>query len=109
MAGKICLTALTSVLLLVTKTNAVACPYAEAFKRGLLDSDLADTFKAVRNDPENADKLIGAHHAETKRADPQQGGLAGLVGPIIDGVIDLPLGGGLRTLKYLHLLVACPN
>lgn len=98
MVGKTIITAFTSAVLLTKEAHAVACPYAEAHKAGLLDRDLADKFEAVRNDPGNAHKIIGEHQANAKRADPQQGGLAGLVGPIIDGVLDLPLGGGLCTL-----------
>lgn len=97
MAGKAIVTTLTSVFLFTQHINAAACPYGEAFKAGLLDRDLADKFEAVRRDPQNADKIIGDHQEQVKRSDPQQGGLAGLVGPIIDGVLDLPLGGGLRT------------
>ena len=41
-----------------------------------------------------------ARHAGAKRQDPQQGGVAGLVGPIIDGVLNLPLGGGLCMFLY---------
>lgn len=102
MVSKLIITAFTSVVLLATEAHAVACPYAGAHKAGLLDRDLADKFEAVRNDPDNAHEIIGEHQAKTRRADPDQGGLAGLVGPIIDGVLDLPLGGGLCTLCLFH-------
>lgn len=100
MVGKLALASLSSILFVSPSASAAACPYAEAFKSGLLDRDLAYKYEAVKHDPENAARLIGAHH-QAKRADPQQGGLAGLVGPIVDGVLDLPLGGGLRTLSLV--------
>ena len=100
MVAKAIITALTSVLLLVDPSNAAACPFSEAHRAGLLDRSLADKFEAVQKDPRNADRLIGARHAGAKRQDPQQGGVAGLVGPIIDGVLNLPLGGGLCMFLY---------
>lgn len=100
MVAKAIITALTSVLLLVDPSNAAACPFSEAHRAGLLDRNLADKFEAVQKDSRNADRLIGARHAGAKRQDPQQGGVAGLVGPIIDGVLNLPLGGGLCMFLY---------
>jgi hypothetical protein len=97
MVAKTIITALTSVLLFVDTSNAAACPFSDAHKAGLLDSDLAVKFEAAQKDPKNADRLIGAHYAGVKRQNPQQGEVAGLVGPIIDGVLNLPLGGGLCT------------
>lgn len=69
-----------------------ACPF-EAMKRsGLLtEADLAK-FEAVKRNPEAAEALFQAH----KREAAPEPSPAGIIGPIVSGVLDLPYGGGLR-------------
>ena len=68
---------------------SVSCPYAELYSTGLLSKDDAAKFEAVKRDPKAADALLKAHKREPS---PQSGGL---IGPIVGGLLDLPLGGGL--------------
>ncbi|KAI9696140.1 MAG: hypothetical protein M1820_008281 [Bogoriella megaspora] len=81
---------------LPTFVASVACPFAELHKAGLLSPDDAAKFEAVKRDPAAAEILFQAHQAHRREAAPEpapQNG--GLIGPIVDGVLDLPLGGGL--------------
>ena len=68
------------------------CPF-ELLKRSgkLTEADLAK-FEAVKRDPKAAEALFQAHKREAA-PDPSP---AGVVGPIVSGVLDLPNGGGLR-------------
>ncbi|CAF9916746.1 hypothetical protein IMSHALPRED_003283 [Imshaugia aleurites] len=68
-----------------------ACPF-ELLKRSgaLTEADLAK-FEAVKRDPKAAEVLFQAHKREAA-PDPSP---AGVIGPIVSGVLDLPYGGGL--------------
>ncbi|KAG8525340.1 uncharacterized protein KY384_008984 [Bacidia gigantensis] len=73
------------------------CPFADLAKRsgGLTEDDRAK-LEQVRRDPSQAEALFKAHQAKKRAPTPQPQG--GIIGPILGGVLDLPLGGGLRKL-----------
>ena len=69
-----------------------ACPFAELRRSGFLSEDDIAKFEAVKRDPKAAEALLKAHQAEKREPAPQ----SCIIGPILNGVLDLPLGGGLR-------------
>ena len=76
---------------------SVACPFAELHRAGLLSPDEASKFEAVRRDPKAAEVLF-EHHKREVAPTPQAGGL---IGPTLDGILDLPLGGGLCKASHV--------
>lgn len=82
---------LTLIAGLVARAFA-ACPFEMLKRSGVLtEADLAK-FEAVKRDPEAAEVLFQAH----KRKAAPNPSPAGVIGPIVSGVLDLPYGGGLR-------------
>ena len=75
-----------------------ACPFAELKRSGVLSEDDIAKFEAVKRNPKAAEALFKAHQAEKREPGPQ----SGIIGPILNGTLDLPNGGGLR--KCLILL-----
>ena len=71
-----------------------ACPFAELRRSGVLSEDDIAKFEAVKRNPKAAETLFKAHQAKKREPAPQPG----LIGPIVNGILDLPLGRGLR--KY---------
>ena len=69
-----------------------ACPFAELKRSGVLSEDDIAKFEAIKRDPKAAEALFKAHQAEKREPAPQ----SGIVSPILNGVLDLPLGGSLR-------------
>ena len=69
-----------------------ACPFAELRRSGVLSEDDIAKFEAVKRDPKAAETLFKAHQAEKREPAPQ----SGIIGPIVNGILDLPYGGGLR-------------
>ena len=69
-----------------------ACPFAELKRSGVLTADDVEKFEAVKRDPKAAEALFQAHRREAA-PEPASGGI---IGPIVNGIIDLPSGGGLR-------------
>lgn len=85
-------------------TYANPCPYAELARRGLLSEDDLAKFEAVKRNPAEAEKLLQLHARDASvnvktQAQPRDL-ITGLVGPLLDGALDLPLGGGLRESLY---------
>ena len=74
-----------------------ACPFAELRRSGFLSEDDIAKFEVVKRDPKAAEALFIAHQAEKREPAPQ----SGIIGPIVNGILDLPCGGGLR--KYFNL------
>ena len=76
-----------------------ACPFELLKRSGVLtEADLAK-FEAVKRDPKAAEVLFQAHKREAAPvASP-----AGVIGPIVSGVLDLPYGGGLRKSRPLEM------
>ncbi|KAL9084904.1 MAG: hypothetical protein Q9165_007857 [Trypethelium subeluteriae] len=72
---------------------SVACPFAELYARGLLSESDAAKFEAVKRDPEAAKAILELHQRDAEPDPAPQSG--GLIGPVIGGILDLPLGGGL--------------
>ena len=71
-----------------------ACPFELLKRSGALnEADLAK-FESVKRDPKAAEALFQAHKREAA-PDPSP---AGVLGPIVSGILDLPYGGGLRKL-----------
>ena len=86
---KASLLALTAAL---AATSDAACPFELMKRSGILsDEDLAK-FDAVKRNPEAAEALYQAHKREAAPEPAPQG----IIGPILGGALDLPLGGGLR-------------
>ena len=84
----------TTAFALASYTYGAVCPF-ELLKRGGLLSE-ADTakFDAVKRNPQLAEALFEAHRQE---ATSDIRGETSVVGPRdLDGLLDLPLGGGLR-------------
>ena len=71
------------------------CPFAELKRSGVLSEEYIQKFEAVKRDPRAAEALFQAHQA-TKRAAAPEPASGGIIGPIVNGVLDLPYGGGLR-------------
>ena len=71
------------------------CPYAELHKAGLLNPADAAKFEAVRRYPRAAEHMLYAHLHRRDESETES-----LLGPTIEGVLDLPSGGGLH--KFLH-------
>ena len=69
-----------------------ACPFAELRRSGVLSEDDIAKFEAVKRDPKAAEMLFKVHQAEKREPAPQ----SGIIGPIVNGILDLPYGGGLR-------------
>ncbi len=69
-----------------------ACPFAELRRSGFLSEDDIAKFEAVKRDAKAAETLFKAHQAEKREPAPQ----SGIIGPIVNGILDLPYGGGLR-------------
>ncbi|MCJ1449873.1 hypothetical protein MMC28_000201 [Mycoblastus sanguinarius] len=68
-----------------------ACPFAELKRSGVLSEDDIAKFEAVKRNPKAAEALFKAHQAEKREPGPQ----SGIIGPILNGTLDLPNGGGL--------------
>ncbi|MCJ1449806.1 hypothetical protein MMC28_000134 [Mycoblastus sanguinarius] len=68
-----------------------ACPFAELKRSGLLGADDVAKFETVKRGPPAAEALFQAHRREAV-PEPSSGGL---IGPIVNGILDLPSGGGL--------------
>lgn len=81
---------------LPTLAASVACPFAELHRAGLLNHDEAAKFEAVKRNPQAAEVLLELHRREAEPEPAPQSG--GLIGPVIGGILDLPLGGGLCEL-----------
>ena len=82
----------------VTRAFA-ACPFEMLKRSGVLtEGDLAK-FEAVKRDPKAAEVLSQAHKREAA-PDPSP---AGIIGPVVSGVLDLPYGGGLRKFRPLEM------
>lgn len=83
----------------ILTTAFALCPF-EAMKRSgmLTEADLAK-FEAVKRDPGAAEELFNAYNKKKRAASPEPAP-AGVIGPIVNGVLDLPLGGGLRKSRF---------
>ena len=79
----------------VGQAYGAACPYELLHRSGLLSEGDAEKFEAVKRDPTKAETLFRAHRR--KDGDTPEAPSADLAerGPA-DGILDLPLGGGLR-------------
>lgn len=71
-----------------------ACTFTELRRSGVPSEDDIAKFEAVKRNPKAAETLFKAHQAKKREPVPQPG----IIGPIVNGILDLPLGGGLR--KY---------
>ena len=70
-------------------------------RSGVLSEEDVAKFEAVKRDPKAAEELFQAHQAERREAAPEPAD-GGIIGPTLNGVLDLPYGGGLReSLKLL--------
>ena len=75
------------------------CPFAELKRSGVLTDEDWANFEQVKRDPAAAGAFVNAHQAKInveKRDEKLQPEERGLVGPTLGGILDLPLGGGLR-------------
>lgn len=82
-----------------------ACPFSELKRSGVLSEDDIAQFEAVKRNPKAAEALVKAHQAE-KREAAAEPNPASIVGPILNGVLDLPLGGGLRKCPIPQVVYA---
>ena len=78
---------------LAATAYGVACPFEEMKRIGLLSKEDIAKFEAVKRDPKAAETLIRAHRRE---AEPEPQAVGGIIGPLVNGLLDLPYGGGLR-------------
>lgn len=69
-----------------------ACPFELLKRSGALSEADLTKFEAVKQDPKAAETLFEAH----KRDAAPNPAPAGVIGPIVNGALDLPYGGGLR-------------
>lgn len=83
---------------LVAQVYCAACPFELLKRSGVLSEEDIAKFEAVKRDPGAAEELFQAHRRAAE-ADPQPEAEPALIGPILGGLLDLPLGGGLRTLQ----------
>ena len=74
---------------------SVACPFEELHRAGVLSSDDAAKFEAVKRDPRAAEVLLKLHRREAEPGPAPASQSGGLIGPVVNGILDLPLGGGL--------------
>ena len=81
---------------------AAACPYEHLKRTGLLSPEDEAKFDAVKRDPAAADALFHAHQLDRREASSESTKLAGPMSK--DGILDLPLGGGLCTSRYFILI-----
>ena len=80
---------------LTAQVYGAACPFELLKRSGLLSEEDTAKFEAVKRDPKAAETLFEARRRD---ANPQL--LSGLTGPISNGILDLPLGGGLCKSSY---------
>ena len=80
-----------------------ACPFSELKRSGTLSEEDIAKFEAVKRDPKAAEALFKAHQAGKREASPEPKP-AGIIGPILNGVLDLPLGGGLRKSRIPRVM-----
>lgn len=71
-------------------------------RSGLLSEEDVAKFEAVKRDPKAAEELFQAHQAEKREAAPEPAA-GGIIGPTLNGLLDLPFGGGLRESLKLPL------
>lgn len=80
---------------LASSATAAVCPFSLLKRAGLLSADDEAKYDAVKADSTLADELFRAHHAQSARQEKRSA--TELIGPRSDdGILDLPLGGGLR-------------
>ena len=73
-------------------------------RSGLLSEEDVAKFEAVKRDPKAAEALFQAHQAEKREAAAEpEPAAGGLIGPTLNGLLDLPFGGGLREAPKLPL------
>ena len=78
------------------------CPFAELKRSGLLSEEDIEKFETVKRDPKAAEALFQAHQANKRAAAPEPAS-GGLIGPIVNGALDLPYGGGLRMTLSIRI------
>lgn len=80
---------------LANSATAAVCPFSLLKRAGLLSEDDEAKYDAVKADSRVAEELFRAHHAQAARQEKRSA--TELIGPRSDdGLLDLPLGGGLR-------------
>lgn len=79
---------------LAATAYGVACPFEEMKRIGLLSKEDIAKFEAVKRDPKAAETLIRAHRREAE-PEPEPQAIGGNIGPLVNGLLDLPYGGGL--------------
>ena len=77
---------------LLAIAHGAVCPFEDLRRSGLLSAEDAAKFDAVKRNPAAAETFIETHKQKDKSKEKRQG----LISPIINGILDLPLGGGLR-------------
>ena len=80
---------------LTAQVYGAACPFELLKRSGLLDKEDVAKFEAVKRDPQAAEALF---EAQRREANPKPE--PGLIGPIFNDILDLPLGGGLCKSSY---------
>ena len=90
---------------------SAACPFEDLRRSGLLSAEDAARFDAIKRDPKAADVLLKAHRRDTNAAAAPRSS-SDLIGPLLNGLLDLPLGGGLCKIchtEYKDLLLTVPS
>ena len=76
------------------------CPFADLRRSGVLSEEDLAKFEQVKRDPAQAEALLKRYQARKIKRDatpePEpQAEKRGLIGPLTNGLLDLPFGGGL--------------
>ena len=82
-------------LFLASHVVSFACPMHQLQEAGLLNEADAEKYDAIKRDSQAAETLLELHKRSPDPL-PESKVFSGLIGPVVKGLLDLPLGGGLR-------------
>ena len=86
------LVTISTIALLASSATAATCPFSLLKRAGLLQRDDEAAFDAVRANPRQVDAILKSHY-QKRSGTPHTEKLHGPRSA--DGLLDLPLGGGL--------------